>query len=279
MNDGMAEALRLLSLGVLSIDGEGRIWRLKNMSAGRWRDIAPRRAENVGRKRYLRVTMGVGNHRTVMVSAHRLVWTVTHGPIPDGMQINHIDRDPQNNRPSNLELVTCRENIRHAIETGTPEAWSKATTWRGRPRLTEAQIAEIRRRREGGESLRSLAAAFERDQGYISRLCREARRDPRGALRRVRSGEPASAGGLRLAAPRGEQRARAALLLFLVAVGLGVNALASTIRGRESCSDTGCPAGQVCYGRCKPLQVPKPQEPLPLPVAPICGTLLPGRMP
>lgn len=85
---------------------------------------------------------------------------------------------------------------------------------------------------------------------------------------------------LRLAAPRGEQRARAALLLFLVAVGLGVNALASTIRGRESCSDTGCPAGQVCYGgRCKPLQVPKPQEPLPLPVAPICGTLLPGRMP
>ena len=35
------------------------------------------------------------------------------GPIPDGLEINHIDEDKKNNAPGNLEAVTHVENVRH----------------------------------------------------------------------------------------------------------------------------------------------------------------------
>lgn len=43
------------------------------------------------------------------IQAHRLVWYITHGKMPVG-QIDHIDRDPTNNIPSNLRDVTQSEN-------------------------------------------------------------------------------------------------------------------------------------------------------------------------
>lgn len=42
--------------------------------------------------------------------AHRLAWQFERGEIPDGMEIDHIDHDPSNNRISNLRLVTARDN-------------------------------------------------------------------------------------------------------------------------------------------------------------------------
>lgn len=42
--------------------------------------------------------------------AHRLVWEAANGPIPEGMQIDHLDCDAGNNALSNLDLVTPQEN-------------------------------------------------------------------------------------------------------------------------------------------------------------------------
>ncbi|MCU1197511.1 HNH endonuclease [Stenotrophomonas maltophilia] len=42
--------------------------------------------------------------------AHRLVWEAAHGPIPEGMQIDHLDSNAGNNALSNLDLVTPQEN-------------------------------------------------------------------------------------------------------------------------------------------------------------------------
>jgi hypothetical protein len=41
---------------------------------------------------------------------HRIIWEMHRGPIPDGMVIDHIDRDPLNNELANLRLASRSEN-------------------------------------------------------------------------------------------------------------------------------------------------------------------------
>lgn len=62
--------------------------------------------------KYLRVILCKdGKHKGKYV--HRLVWEAFNGPIPPGMEINHIDEDKSNNALSNLELVTHKQNMNH----------------------------------------------------------------------------------------------------------------------------------------------------------------------
>jgi len=51
------------------------------------------------------------------VAVHRALWEAFVGPIPDKMEINHKNLNRADNRLENLELVTHRENIQHAINT------------------------------------------------------------------------------------------------------------------------------------------------------------------
>ena len=48
--------------------------------------------------------------------AHVVVWVTHNGPIPDGLEIDHIDGDKSNNHIGNLRLCTHAENIRSARE-------------------------------------------------------------------------------------------------------------------------------------------------------------------
>ena len=41
---------------------------------------------------------------------HILVWTTFVGPIPEGMQVNHINENKKDNRLENLNLMTPKEN-------------------------------------------------------------------------------------------------------------------------------------------------------------------------
>ena len=43
---------------------------------------------------------------------HRRVWEDAHGPIPEGMEIHHVDGDKHNNALENLHLCTRREHLR-----------------------------------------------------------------------------------------------------------------------------------------------------------------------
>ena len=45
----------------------------------------------------------------------RIVWTIVNGDIPEGMVIDHIDRDKNNNQIGNLRMVTQSENNRNRV--------------------------------------------------------------------------------------------------------------------------------------------------------------------
>lgn len=48
--------------------------------------------------------------------AHRVIWEMVNGPIPQGMVIDHIDRNPFNNSLSNLRLATRGQNNYNACK-------------------------------------------------------------------------------------------------------------------------------------------------------------------
>lgn len=48
---------------------------------------------------------------TYNVSVHRFNWEIIYGDIPDGMTIDHIDGNKENNEISNLQLLTRSDNV------------------------------------------------------------------------------------------------------------------------------------------------------------------------
>ena len=44
--------------------------------------------------------------------AHRYLWESINGPVPDGLQLDHLCRNPSCVRPDHLEPVTPGENVR-----------------------------------------------------------------------------------------------------------------------------------------------------------------------
>jgi hypothetical protein len=107
---------------------EWRPWRdgtYEVSSHGRFRRAKPGRnthagkviAQSVSGSGYYMVGPTI-NGRNVPTPVHWIVAEVFIGERPDGMWINHIDHNPLNNRPSNLEYCTPRENSRAAVVAG-----------------------------------------------------------------------------------------------------------------------------------------------------------------
>ena len=50
--------------------------------------------------------------------AHRIIWEMHNGPIPDGLQIDHINGVRFDNRLENLRLATRSQNLRNKKHSG-----------------------------------------------------------------------------------------------------------------------------------------------------------------
>lgn len=93
--------------------------------------------------------------------AHRLAWQMVYGSIPDGMEIDHIDHNPSNNRITNLRLVTKAENRQNRAKDRRNKSGVNGVHWSANAKAWCAQIRHNRHTKTLGyfKSLEEAAAA------------------------------------------------------------------------------------------------------------------------
>lgn len=55
----------------------------------------------------------IGRFNEKTIRAHRVIWEIFNGEIPDGMQIDHVNHIRHDNRIENLRLVSNQENSKN----------------------------------------------------------------------------------------------------------------------------------------------------------------------
>lgn len=104
------------------------------------------------------------------LTAHRVSWTIHHGPIPEGMCVLHRCDHPPCVRPDHLFLGTIADNnadkkakgrsacgLKHGTVTH-PNFRIGSKVWSAK--LTEDQVLDIRRRGAMGEKQKNIAKEF-----------------------------------------------------------------------------------------------------------------------
>lgn len=87
------------------VSKEGLVYGVKNDK------LVLRSLKPFPKKKYIRVYVwDYETNKNVSKRLHRLVWETFNGEIPEGMQIDHIDGNPENNCLDNLRCVTAKEN-------------------------------------------------------------------------------------------------------------------------------------------------------------------------
>lgn len=71
---------------------------------------------------------------------HRIVWEMHNGPIPDGMEIDHINHVPGDDRIENLRMVTRLINNRNKRKPSTNTSGTVGVAWNNMKNKWIAQI-------------------------------------------------------------------------------------------------------------------------------------------
>lgn len=88
-----------------------------------------------------------------LVYTHRLSYELAVGPIPAGMDIDHLCRTPACLRPDHLEAVTHQENIQRGIRSMRPACpyghlFTEENTYRTKYGHRQCRVCQRRRATE-----------------------------------------------------------------------------------------------------------------------------------
>lgn len=132
--------------GWYDISSYGRVRRIKagpGTVAQRMMKLTVRPKTRKGA--YPRVVLSRGSRgESKEFRVHRLVAAAYLGPCPPRMVVNHIDNDPTNNRVENLEYVTHRENLLHALRLCPASSRPRQYREKSQAGLTDQHIVAIR---------------------------------------------------------------------------------------------------------------------------------------
>lgn len=159
--------------GRYQINGCGIIKTLSYKGTGKEKFLKLRK--NRG---YLRVCLYRNKNVKEYYSVHRLVYEAIYGEIPDGMQIDHINGNKNDNRIENLRCVTGKENQNNPVT---------------RPKHIEANRKRLNKpvvqiNKETGDIIRVWACAKDAsreigiDFSHISKCCRGKRKSAGGFI-------------------------------------------------------------------------------------------------
>ena len=100
--------------------------------------------------------------------AHRLMFEISRGPIPAGMDCRHSCDVRECVNPRHLFIGTRAENLIDMTNKGRRAIGSR----HGRSRIDEADVAVIRSRRSRGDAIDSIAADFGLSPSHVYDVAR-----------------------------------------------------------------------------------------------------------
>ena len=110
-------------IGNYAVSINGEIVRLPFSCKNKWGGISKYKAKKLAQSNdkngYKLVTAKkLSPNKKAQFRVHRLVAHCWIGECPKGYEVNHIDGNKSNNKASNLEYVTSKQNKDHAVNIG-----------------------------------------------------------------------------------------------------------------------------------------------------------------
>ncbi len=161
--------INLVKQKVFKIYKNGKIYRckIKNQYTPKYEDCKSRLMNQKVGKGYIQISFG-SRKKIMRILVHRAIWLYFNDDIPERLEPNHKNGIKDDNRLSNLELVTHKGNMQHAYKIGLLK--SRVGENNGCHKLTNKKVLKIRKLIKQGVLQYKIAKIFNVGRSIISEI-------------------------------------------------------------------------------------------------------------